>query len=338
MEAILVGVLALVVGLAIGVMVSAARKRFPPDPGADQVVVAQLQGELQAQSAELRRLADSAAARSGGEDRLKAGIEEARRAVEELRVRDEQRRERENENMEVVRRLSTVLAGGTSKGRAGENVLQECLAGLPPDMLLNNFRVNGKVVEFGLRLPDGRCLPVDSKWTAIAELEALEIADDPAERLRLAGVMEREVAKRAKEVAQYLDTSLTAPVALAAIPDPVYGVLRKAHGDAYRVGVVIVPYSMALPVLLFLYSLVSRYGRAGDVQACLGEIGSVLESMEQVVENRFTRAMTMLQNGNDELRAHIGKARGSIARAGVAPQESRAGAAADEALGLRAVE
>lgn len=328
MEAVVVGVFALVAGAAVGFAVAASKGQGP-----DRSVLV-LQEQVEKQFSELRRIADSQAARAGGEDRLKAGIEDARRAVEELRVRDEERRGREAEHMDVVRRLSTVLSGGTTKGRAGENVLQEYFADLPPDMLLNDFRVNGKIVEFGLRLPDGRCLPVDSKWSAIAELEALEATDDPVERSRLAVVMEREVAKRAKEVAQYLDPSLTAPVALAAVPDPVYEVLRKAHGEAYRRGVVIVPFSMALPVLLFLYSLVSRYGREGDVQACLGEIASVLEGIEQIVETRLTRATTMLQNGNDELRAHVGKARGSIARAGVAPEI----VAAPEASALRAVE
>nr|MBA3691611.1 hypothetical protein [Actinomycetota bacterium] len=32
-------------------------------------------------------------------------------------------------------------------------------------------------------------------------------------------------------------------------------------------------------------------------------------------ENKFARAATMLANGSDELRSHLGKARGSIARA-----------------------
>jgi hypothetical protein len=37
--------------------------------------------------------------------------------------------------------------------------------------------------------------------------------------------------------------------------------------------------------------------------------------MEDVLENKFARAATMLANGSDELRSHLGKARGSIARA-----------------------
>src|SRR5204862_3432961 len=123
----------------------------------------------------------------------------------DLRIRDEERRGREVEHAEVVRRLSTVLAGGSSKGRAGENVLREHLAELPPAMLVSDFRVNGKVVEYGLLLPDGRRLPIDSKWSAMRELEALERATDPAQRDLLAREVERVVAGRAREVAAYLD-------------------------------------------------------------------------------------------------------------------------------------
>src|SRR5207249_5636540 len=100
-----------------------------------------------------------------------------------------------------------------------------------------DFRVNGRVVEFGLVLPDGRRLPVDSKWTADRELQALAQATDPAERERLVRAVERAVTERAREVAGYLDAGVTAPVAVAAVPDAAYAVLRRAHADAYRQGV-----------------------------------------------------------------------------------------------------
>jgi hypothetical protein len=131
----------------------------------------------------------------------------------------------------------------------------------------------------------------------------------------LAREVERIVAGRAREVAAYLDPALTAPVAVAAVPDAAYAVLKRAHADAFSRGVVIVPYSAALPVLLFLYSLVARHGSSGDVDGCLTELGAVLDTMEAVFENKLTRAATMLANGTDELRAQLGKARGSIARA-----------------------
>ena len=91
--------------------------------------------------------------------------------------------------------------------------------------------------------------------------------------------------------------------------------LKRAHADAFSHGVVVVPYSTALPVVLFLYALVQRFGDTADVSASLAEVGSLLAAMEGVLENKFARAATMLANGSDELRSHLGKARGSIARA-----------------------
>jgi len=297
-------VLALGIGIALGV-IAARHRRAPTDP---QGLVTQ----LQLQAAEIRRLADGAAAREGSAEHLRSDVAGARRALEALAVREEERRERDRESWEVVRRLSTVLAGGATKGRAGENLLREHLGQLPPGMLVTDLRVNGRVVEFGLLLPDGRRLPVDSKWTAVAELEALESTDDPAERETWAREVERQVALRAREVAQYLDPALTAPVAVAAIPDAAYAVLRRAHADAFARGVVIVPYSTALPVLLFLYSLADRFGDVGDAQGCLAEVANLLDGMESVLENKIAKASTMISNGADELRSGIGKARASV--------------------------
>jgi hypothetical protein len=300
------------VGLALGVALGAAVAALRRGAGAPDV--GRLEARLEVQSAELRRLADAGSVRDGDTERIRAELSGTRQALRDLALREDERRERERESWAVVQRLSTVLAGGASKGRAGENVLRDHLSELPPGMLVTDFRVNGKVVEFGLLLPDGRRLPVDSKWTAVAELEALEAAEEPAEREARARDVERAVTARAREVAQYLDPSLTAPVAVAAVPDAAYAVLRRAHADAFAKGVVIVPYSTALPVLLFLHSLVARYGDAGDVQAALAEVAGLLDAMEGVLENKFARAATMLTNGADEMRSQIGKARGSLAR------------------------
>lgn len=282
-----------------------------PDGDAEGAVRAQ----LEVQAAELRRMADAAAQRELVSEQLRQGLDGARRTLDDLRLREEQRRRTDEEQSQVVRRLATVLAGGASKGRPGEHILREHLSQLPPGLLANDVRVNGKVVEFGLLLPDGRRLPIDSKWTALAELERLEAATDPVTRDACARDVEKAVTLRAKEVAQYLDPAMTAPVAVAAVPDAAYAVLKRAHADAYAKGVVIVPYSSALPIVLFLYSLVQRYGDAADVQASLAELVGVLDTLEQVVENRMVRAATMLTNGADEMRSQLGKARGSIARA-----------------------
>ena len=303
---------AVLVGFLVGAALAGRRR------GAGDADVAQVGTQLEIHAAELRRIADHAAQRDLTSEQLRQTVEGARRALEELRVREQERRTVDGEQREVVRRLATVLAGGASKGRAGEHILREHLAELPPGMLVTDFRVGGKVVEFGLLLPDGRRLPIDSKWTALAELEALEATTDPVERDACARAVEKAVVARAREVAQYLDPAVTAPVAVAAIPDAAYQVLKRAHADAYAKGVIIVPYSSALAIVLFLYSLVGRYGDAADVQASLAEVVGVFDTLESVVENRFAKAATMLVNGTDEFRSQLGKARASIARAHVA--------------------
>jgi DNA recombination protein RmuC len=301
-----------IVGLALGaVLVSLALGVRRARPGTDRRVEAR----LEVQAAELRRIADATAARDATAERAQVELAAARRALDELAVREGERRDRDRESAEVVRRLSAVLSGGGRSGRAGENVLREQLAQLPPSMLVSDLRVNGKIVEFALVLPDGRRLPVDSKWPATAALQALESATDAADRDARAREVERIVASRAREVAQYLDSSLTAPVAVAAVPDAAYAVLRRAHADAFARAVVIVPYSTALPVLLFLSAIVARFGDAGDARACLAEVASLLDAMEGVLENKVVRATTMLANAADEFRSHLGKTRGSLSRA-----------------------
>src|SRR5512132_687951 len=103
---------------------------------------ASLKAQLDVQSAELRRLADAAAQRELANEQLRSGMEGARRALDELRAREQERRVTDAEHRDVVRRLATVLAGGASKGRAGEQVLREHLAQLPPGMLASDVRVN----------------------------------------------------------------------------------------------------------------------------------------------------------------------------------------------------
>ncbi len=311
-----IALLALAVGVAVGVAVAASRASGAPGGGAaHDPTLARMETRLELQAAELRRIADAAAGRDRSAEQLRDGLEGARRVLTEIQVREEERRAVDAEHRAVIKRLSTVLAGGAAKGRAGENVLREHLAQLPPGMLATDFRVGGKVVEFGLLLPDGRRLPIDSKWTGLAELEALEAADEPLELEAAARAVERAVTLRAREVAQYLDPAVTAPIAVAAVPDAAYAVLKRAHADAYAKGVVIVPYASALPIVLFLYSLVQRFGDAADVQASLADVAGLLDAMEAVVENKFARAGTMISNGADEFRSQLGKARGSIARA-----------------------
>jgi DNA anti-recombination protein RmuC len=270
---------------------------------------------LSGTDAEMRRLADSSAAGQQGSVDARLEMATFKRAIERLQEVESERRTREERAWDELHRVSSVLAGSQAAGRAGENLLGETLSHLPPAMLERDFRVNGRLVEFALVLPDGRRLAIDSKWPAERELAALADATDGDARARAVQAIERTVARRAREVAAYCDPSATAPIAVAAIPDAAFHVLRRAHVDAYREGVVVVPYSMALPVVLTLHALTSRLGAVKDMQAVLADLGSVVDAVEIMLENKLERASTMLANANGELRGHVGRARTVMFRA-----------------------
>jgi hypothetical protein len=264
--------------------------------------------------AEVSRIADAVARQSSDERELRGDMGRVRELVEGLRAAAEARVRAEEPVWHAVRRIEAVLAGKGARGRAGENLLEEALSHLPAGMLLRDFSVSGKRVEFALVLPDGRRLPVDSKWTAVRELEELRASTDEDRRKALCRRIEDEVSRRAKEVEAYIDPSLTTPFAVACVPDAAFAVCRRAHGDAFARGVILVPYSSSLPVLLSLYALASRYGAGDEAQACLSELEGLVAAMEQTLENKVARAATMLNNAADEWRTHVGRARGALAR------------------------
>jgi DNA anti-recombination protein RmuC len=296
---------AILVGAAVvaGAILVAVRRQASADPTA----------LLEAQSLRLDRLSDALTRQSRDEGDLRGDLSRTREILESLRSRTEERQRAEEDGWQAIRRLEAVLLGSAARGRAGENLLHEALSSLPPGMVLRD-QVNGKRVEFALVVPDGRRLPVDSKWAALREVETLEEADDPVVREAASRRVEEEISRRAREVASYIDGSLTTPFAVACIPDAAYAACRRAHADAFARGVVLVPYSTALPVLLSLFALAARHGGNGNAAECLADLETLLDAVEQTLENKVARAATMLTNAADELRTQVGRARGAVAR------------------------
>src|SRR5207253_9038864 len=142
---------------------------------------------------------------------LRERLSHTQAVVEGLRSALTARQPIEEEARASLRRLESVIAGSSSRGAAGENILEEALRHLPPEMLQRNLWVSGKVCEFGLRLPGGKLLAIDSKWTSSAALEEISLPEvAPARRVQLAAAIEKEVERRAREASQYHDPDTTA--------------------------------------------------------------------------------------------------------------------------------
>jgi DNA recombination protein RmuC len=193
-----------------------------------------------------------------------------------------------------------VIAGSSTRGAAGEHILEEVLKHLPPEMLQRNVWVGGKVVELALQLPGGKLLPIDSKWVSSGALEQLaEPGLDAQRRAQLNAQVEREVERRVREVSQYIDPASTSTFALAVIPDAAYDVCRGAIVGAHRRHVMVIGYAMALPYLLTLYQLHLQFARTVDMeklQSALIDVERHLDTLEAILDNKLQRALTMLQN------------------------------------------
>jgi DNA recombination protein RmuC len=206
----------------------------------------------------------------------------------------------EDEARSSLKRLESVIAGSSTRGAAGENILEEVLKHLPPEMLQRNVWVGGKVVELALQLPGGKLLPIDSKWVSSGALEQLaDPALDAPRRAQLAAQVEREVDRRVREVSLYIDPAATSTFALAVIPDAAYDVCRGAIVSAHRRHVMVIGYAMALPYLLTLYQLHLQFARTVDMeklQSALIDVERHLDTLEAILDNKLQRALTMLQN------------------------------------------
>src|SRR5467141_5160478 len=235
---------------------------------------------------------------------LRERLSQTQTVVEGLRSALSARQPVEDEARASLRRLESVIAGSSTRGAAGENILEETLKALPPEMLQRNVWVGGKVVELALTLPGGKLLPIDSKWVSSGALEQLaETGLDAPRRAQLTAQVEREVERRVREVSQYIDPATTSPFVLAVIPDAAYDVCRGAIVGAHQRHVMVVGYAMALPYLLTLYQLHLQFARSVDMeklQSALIDVERHLDTLESVLENKLQRAVTMLQNAYGE--------------------------------------
>ncbi len=246
----------------------------------------------------------------------------------------------EDEARSSLKRLESVIAGSSTRGAAGENILEEVLKHLPPEMLQRNVWVAGKVVELALQLPGGKLLPIDSKWVSSGALEQLaEPGVDAPRRAQLTAQVEREVERRVREVSQYIDPAMTSSFALAVIPDAAYDVCRGAIVGAHRRHVMVVGYAMALPYLLTLYQLHLQFARTVDMeklQSALIDVERHLDTLEAILDNKLQRALTMLQNTYTEGKQVSSKIRS--AAESVQTAENGAAEVSTEPLSLALVE
>ena len=221
----------------------------------------------------------------------------------------------EQQTAESIKRLEAVIAGTQTKGAAGEKILDAMFSKLPPEWQVRNFKVGAKAMEFGLRLPNNLILPIDSKWPATHLIEQFLECDDLVKQQSLKGEIEAAVIAKTKEVKKYIDPNLTVNFGIIAVPDSVYDLCSGIQAEAFKANVMLVSYSMLFPCLLLVFQTILKTSQSIDLHKLDAYIQSVQESikaLQEEIEGRFSRAITMLGNSRDDMSAHLSKVSGGL--------------------------
>ncbi|MGI6367970.1 MAG: DNA recombination protein RmuC [Anaerolineae bacterium] len=246
---------------------------------------------------------------------LHQSVGSIRESLAELQGSIRAREDIERSTADAIQRLERVISGTQSRGAAGENLLDLVFSQLPPDWQVRNLRVGNKVVEFGLRLPNGLLLPIDSKWAATNLLERLHQTEEPVKRQQIKALLEATVLARTREVRKYIDPNRTVGYALAVVPDAVFELCSAIQAEAFATNVVLVGQSLFLPYLLLVFQTVLKSTQSIDLQRFELYVSSCqqdIATMQEELEGRYSRATTMLENSRRELASGLARVQGDL--------------------------
>ncbi len=223
----------------------------------------------------------------------------------------------EQQTSDSIKRLEGILAGSQSKGLAGENIVSHFLSELPAGWQVRDYKIGGKKVEFGLKLPNNLVLPIDSKWAATDLLDKFSNTENLDKRRLLKTEIKRCVLNKAREVKKYIEPTLTTHFGIAAVPDAIYNLCPECQIEAFEMRVVVISYSLLVPYLLMVLqstaSLSTSYD-ASRLHSCIRTTEDSLQSLQSELDGRFARAITMLSNAKDDMRVQISKANTGMAK------------------------
>jgi DNA recombination protein RmuC len=193
-----------------------------------------------------------------------------------------------------VLRLSNIFTSRKS-GKAAERALEELLSQVPSHLLKREVKIGGGEVEFALLLSDGRLLPVDSKFIAPEFLSKEALSSEEERELF------KRIRARAREILPYLRDDKTAGLAVMTCPDGLFPLLQKrVFEDLEKERILLVPYSLLLPVLFFIHFFWDRFGKTYD-ESLLNEGLSGIEKFTLELERDLEKLSRELKSAENLL-------------------------------------
>lgn len=243
-------------------------------------------------------------------NQMRQHLDDAKTGLSTLHTITRERQEDERLMSESVRRLESVIAGTQSKGAAGENILDLVFSRLPADWQVRNFLVEGCTCEFGLRLPNKKIVPIDSKWPATTLLEQFLACEDISGKKKIKTLIERAVLKKAEEVQKYLDPDKTIGFGIAVVPDAVYDLCGATLCQVFELKVAVISYSMFIPYLLLVFQTNMRSSSDIDLHKlshAVSEAERSIKVIQDEIDGRFSKAVNSLNMSRNEVKKETAK-------------------------------
>ncbi len=167
--------------------------------------------------------------------------------------------------IDITQKHENILSGSQSKGALGEKFVEEKLADLPHEWYDRKVQLSGGTVEFALKTPNKRWIPIDSQWTATDLLVKLEQTGNQSQKETLRTAAHQAVSIRAKEALKYLDKEKTLGFSIVAVPDSVFNLCVDIQAELASYSIVLVSYSLLVPYILLIVNQYLKTIHSTDV-------------------------------------------------------------------------
>ncbi len=235
--------------------------------------------------------------------------------------------------LEITQRHERILSGSQSKGALGEQFVEERLKDLPLEWYDRNVRfLNGTTVEFALRAPNRRWVPIDSQWTVPRLLEQLGRANDQSHRNAFRPQVHAEVTRRAREARKYVDKDCTLGFCIVAVPDSVFELSVDAQAELTSIDIVLISYSLLVPFILLIVNQFLKTPQSAEtlrISHIIGRFASQIEviqayinkevmpplgivKLQQTQHDRRNRGIDHVHRSMDEIQSDINELKSGL--------------------------
>lgn len=154
--------------------------------------------------------------------------------------------------IELTQNHEKILSGNQSKGALGEQFVEERLSNLPHEWYQRNVILPGGTVEFALRAPNKRWIPIDSQWSNTILINKVEKASTQSQRNSFRAEVHQAINKHALTAQKYVDKEHTLGFCIVAIPDAIFNLCVDIQPDLTSRNIVLISYSLLVPYILII--------------------------------------------------------------------------------------